>query len=610
MRKSILTRLIGGTVLLVVTIALLVLCIFAWLRVDHMVADDESLLTGILQKVQSVTLRASLLLSDSSVESARRHVSEARAMNTELILLAAERPAAVEGALIYPAALRESLSITLSTLTSRWQASLQQLLDAAPDSFQSEEMRARFRVLAAAFVMDGEKTASELSSALGSVYETRRSLAGSALAVFALVVGIGTLSALAYSLWALFVLRRDVRTLLVLSRRVSAGDLANLPEVRRADEIGEVAAQLRRMGSLQTLAASLRTSAELLDSEHQKLSELGGRAAAVVKGLARTAEEAAHGFTGMVQSVKSVEATATTGRDAAGRGSAAVESSLQKITQGMEAAHALEERTARVEEAVSVIGDVADQTELLSLNAAIEAARAGEMGRGFSVVAQQVRKLADRSARSASEITDLVQSILDGVRRIGGDAREALESERQLQRELQGVTSAIGSLAELAHSAAEGAERAEASLGMMLGAAAEAARRVDEMNATGRTLHLIMDGVNRSLQQFAEDTRDAQRGPKELPTREAPAQEPADVARSASALPLSLGITPVGPEEAELLELEQAPDEPVPGEPVPPDAAAGTVPEAAAGTASGPAQGRPAVPPAAEELEELEAADD
>jgi len=630
MRKSILTRLIGGTVLLVVTIALLAVCLLAGLRVEHMVADDENLLTGILQKVQSITLRASLLLSDSTVESARRHVSEARAANTELILLAAERPAAAEGALIYPPALRESLAFTLSALTSGWQASLQQLLDAAPDSFQTEEMRARFRVLAAAFIMDGEKTASELSSALGSVYETRQSLAGSALAVFSLVVGIGTLSALAYSLWTLLVFRRDVRTLLVLSRRVSAGDLANLPEVRRADEIGEVGAQLRRMASLQTLAVSLRTSAERLDSEHQRISELGGKAAAVVKGLARAVEEAAHAFTGTVHSVKSVEATAGAGRDAAGRGSAAVEGSLEKITQGMEAARALEERTARVEEAVSVIGDVADQTELLSLNAAIEAARAGEMGRGFSVVAQQVRKLADRSARSALEITDLVQSILDGVRRIGGDAREALEGERQLQRELQGVTSAIGSLAELAHAAAEGAERAQASLGTMLGAAAEAARRVDEVNATAKTLHLIMVGVNRSLQQFAEDNRDAERGPKDLSTGEGPA----DIAQSASALPLSLGITPVGPEEAELLELEAVPDEPVPAEPVPSDAAAGmlpeanavseastlpeasavpeasALPEAVAGSAPGPERGRPAVSSAAEELEELEAADD
>jgi methyl-accepting chemotaxis protein len=655
MKKSILTRLIGGTVLLVVTIALLALCFFAGLRLDRTIAEDSNLLAEIQRNVQTASLHAALLLSADSVDIARRHASLAREASTQILLLVAARPSTVQGAWIYPLAARESLAATLSTLTSGWQDSLQQLMDDAPGAFQSVEARARFRVRDEAFIADSEQAASVLSTALVDVFETRRSVARSALALFALVVGIGTISALAYSLWSLFVLRRDVRTLLVLGRRISAGDLANLPQIRRADEIGEVAAQLQRLGSLQTLAASLRTSAERLDSEHRKVMELGARALAVVKGLARAVEEAARGFTGVVQSVKSVEATAATGQEAAGQGSAAVESSLEKITQGMEAAHALEERTARVEEAVSVIGDVADQTELLSLNAAIEAARAGEMGRGFSVVAQQVRKLADRSARSASEITDLVQSILDGVRRIGGDAREALESERQLRRVLQNVTAAISALTELAHAAAEGAERAEGSLGTMQGAAAEAARRVDELIASGRALHVIMEGVNRSLQQFAEDTREAEHGPKELsagempagdvPTWEAPgrqshasdlggrvlpAEEPMKLARSVSALPLSLGITPVDPEEGELLELEPALDDavpveplveevvgaeppaamPVPVEPVPADATAGPAPVTAAGAASGPAESHAGGPAAVEEIEELEAADD
>jgi hypothetical protein len=171
----------------------------------------------------------------------------------------------------------------------------------------------------------------------------------------------------------------------------------------------------------------------------------------------------------------------------------------------------------------------------------------------------------------------------------------------------------------------------------MLGAASEAVRRVDELTASGRSLHVIMDGMNRCLQQFAEDKTDPERGLEGVSAMEAPAEvsaghahasdlggralparEPADIAQRSSDLPLSLGITPVGAEEAELLELEPVPDDAVAQELVPVDAAVGQVPEKVAGSAaglvagpgSGPAPGRAAVPSAAEELEELEAADD
>ncbi len=156
MKKSILTRLIGGTVLLVVTIALLALCFFAGLRVDRTIAEDANLLTEILQNVQTASLHAGLLLSADSVYIARRDASLARDASTQLLLLAAVRPSAVEGAWIYPPALRGSLILTLSTLTSGWQVSLQRLLDDVPGAFQGEDARARFKVLAAAFIADSD----------------------------------------------------------------------------------------------------------------------------------------------------------------------------------------------------------------------------------------------------------------------------------------------------------------------------------------------------------------------------------------------------------------------------------------------------------------------
>ena len=103
----------------------------------------------------------------------------------------------------------------------------------------------------------------------------------------------------------------------------------------------------------------------------------------------------------------------------------------------------------------------------------------GRPGRGFTVVAQQVRKLADRSARAASEIADLVQAVLDAVRRIAADAKESFEVSAALKSILERISATIQSITDLAQAATEGVGQADSSLGGMVGSSSDTSGLVD-----------------------------------------------------------------------------------------------------------------------------------
>jgi methyl-accepting chemotaxis protein I, serine sensor receptor len=566
MKSSLMTKLIGGAVLLVVTIALLALCFGAGNVADTTLTSDASSLASVAEKLRIIDLQARALSPDTEPASARVALQEIRSASSDMMRLLDARSPSPFDPYIYPPEEQTAARGIDESLRGGWQAAMLSFTDSlARLSEGSSEARERFNPLAAAFIDATERVARAASDNVSRILDARRNIARSFLALFALLSAAGILSAFAYFLTTLLGVRRDITRLISFGRRVAEGDFSTAPGITRNDEIGELAARLQNMSSLETSLVALHSLGDRLNRECSHLAEGISGAVVSVNSQTQLIEETNNGFEGIVTSVRKVAQNASVSLDAAKEGGRAVEKSLEKISLGMEATRVLEERTARIEEVVSLIGDVADQTELLSLNAAIEAARAGEAGRGFTVVAQQVRKLADRSARAASEIADLVQAVLDAVRRIAADAKESFEVSATLKSILERISATIQSITELAQVATEGVGQADSSLGGMVGLSSDTSGLVAELAGSSKTLAGIVQQMEALFKDLSHGEWPRQAAePAEAPSMTVP-PVPAEPAQAPlpsdpkGMLPAEAPspVTPVMSESVEAEEIEE-----------------------------------------------------
>ncbi|MCA0971443.1 methyl-accepting chemotaxis protein [Halobacillus litoralis] len=240
-----------------------------------------------------------------------------------------------------------------------------------------------------------------------------------------------------------FVARRIRRPIIKLQesmKQVEDGDLTvNLIQDRK-DEIGQLSYSAHEMKSsiqeiiigLKEAAAAVNEQSGILTRSSDEVREGSEQIASTMQELSSGAESQAHSSSNLSEMtegfVSDIQAAFDNSRDMV----ESTDSVLQKTDQGasqmkksagqmstidhivkdaVEKVQGLDQQSKKITKLVQVIEDIAEQTSLLSLNAAIEAARAGEHGKGFAVVADEVRKLADQVSTSVGDITDIVEKI-------------------------------------------------------------------------------------------------------------------------------------------------------------------------------------------------------